>query len=226
MKKYAIILAGGQGTRLDSKVPKQFIEIDGLPILLKTIEKFYLCVADIEIIVVLPENQLQHWEALKNKFATIINNINPKIIIGGQTRFQSAKNAFKCINKKESLIAIHDAARPFVSDESINKSFEIAKKNGNAVCAVASKDSIRVNGKSVNRTIVSIIQTPQTFHYQLLEKAYDQEESTTFTDDASIVEALGYEINLVEGNYENIKITTQEDLVWAEVLAKKQSLTY
>ena len=122
----------------------------------------------------------------------------------------------------EGLVAIHDGVRPFVSTEIINESFRIAAEKGTAVVSVPSKDSVRVNGLAIDRSTVRIIQTPQTFQISLIKKAFETEELSTFTDDASVAEHAGFKINLIEGNYENIKITTPEDLLWAEEILNKK----
>jgi 2-C-methyl-D-erythritol 4-phosphate cytidylyltransferase len=216
MKKYAIIVAGGSGSRMKSDIPKQFIEVGGLPILMHTLKRFKEADSEIEIILVLPETQFEYWEELCQKYKTVPH----QLVAGGKTRFQSGLNGLKVIDN-EGLVAIHDGVRPFVSTEIINESFKIASDKGTAVVSVPSKDSVRVNGQSIDRSTVRLIQTPQTFQISLIKKAFETEELSTFTDDASVAEHAGFEINLIEGNYENIKITTPEDLLWAEVLLKQ-----
>lgn len=213
VKKYAIIVAGGSGSRMKSDIPKQFIEVGGLPILMHTLKRFKEADVDIEIILVLPETQFEFWETLCSKYTTVAH----KLVKGGKTRFQSGLNGLQAI-ENEGLVAIHDGVRPFVSVDIINESFKIAAVNGTAIVSVASKDSVRVNGQAVDRSTVRLIQTPQTFQIPLIKKAFETEELSTFTDDASVAEHAGFEINLIEGNYENIKITTPEDLIWAEVI--------
>ena len=212
-KKYAIIVAGGSGSRMKSDIPKQFIEVGGLPILMHTLKRFKEAVADIELILVLPETQFELWEMLCSKY----NTVSHQIVKGGKTRFQSGLNGLNFI-ENEGLVAIHDGVRPFVSVEIIRESFKIASLKGTAIVSVASKDSVRVYGQAVDRSTVRLIQTPQTFQIPLIKKAFETEELSTFTDDASVAEHAGFEINLIEGNYENIKITTPEDLIWAEII--------
>jgi 2-C-methyl-D-erythritol 4-phosphate cytidylyltransferase len=213
IKKYAIIVAGGSGSRMKSDIPKQFIEVGGLPILMHTLKRFKEADSEIEIILVLPESQFEYWEELCQKYKTVPH----QLVAGGKTRFQSGLNGLKVIDN-EGLVAIHDGVRPFVSTEIINESFKVASEKGTAVVSVLSKDSVRVNGQAIDRSTVRLIQTPQTFQISLIKKAFETEELSTFTDDASVAEHAGFEINLIEGNYENIKITTPEDLLWAEVI--------
>lgn len=220
MKKYAIIVAGGSGSRMKSDLPKQFIEIGGLPILMHTLKRFKEADTDLELILVLPESQFEFWKELCEIHAAFIKTIPHQLVAGGKSRFQSGKNGLDII-KNEGLVAIHDGVRPFVSPEIIKESFRIAEEKGTAVVSVASKDSIRVNGQAIDRATVRLIQTPQTFQISLLKKAFETEELATFTDDASVAEHAGFEIHLIEGSYENIKITTPEDLLWAEVLLRK-----
>jgi 2-C-methyl-D-erythritol 4-phosphate cytidylyltransferase len=215
-KKYAIIVAGGSGSRMKSDIPKQFIEVGGLPILMHTLKRFKEADSEIEIILVLPEAQFEYWSALCQKYKTVPH----QLVAGGKTRFQSGLNGLKVIDN-EGLVAIHDGVRPFVSTEIIIESYKVASNKGTAVVSVPSKDSVRVNGQAIDRSTVRLIQTPQTFQIPLIKKAFDTEELSTFTDDASVAEHAGFEINLIEGNYENIKITTQEDLLWAEVILSK-----
>jgi 2-C-methyl-D-erythritol 4-phosphate cytidylyltransferase len=212
-KKYAIIVAGGSGSRMKSDIPKQFIEIGGLPILIHTLKRFKEAEPDIELILVLPESQFEYWNQLCDKYPTVPH----RLVSGGSTRFQSGLNGLKTIDN-EGLVAIHDGVRPFVSPAIIQESFKVAAEKGTAVVSVPSKDSVRVNGQAIDRSTVRLIQTPQTFQVSLIKKAFETEELSTFTDDASVAEHAGFEIHLTEGNYENIKITTPEDLLWAEVL--------
>lgn len=220
-KKYAIIVAGGSGSRMKSDLPKQFIEIGGIPILLHTLKKFREADPSIELLLVLPESQIDFWKELCRKHADFSQNLAHQVIQGGATRFQSSLNGLNMI-QGEGLVAIHDGVRPFVSTEVILRSFKTASETGTAVVSVASKDSVRISGKAVDRSTVRIIQTPQTFLLSSIKKAFQSPELPTFTDDASVAEAAGFEIHLIDGDYENIKITTPEDLLWAEVLLKKR----
>jgi 2-C-methyl-D-erythritol 4-phosphate cytidylyltransferase len=210
-KKYAIIVAGGSGSRMKSDIPKQFIEVGGLPILMHTLKRFKEADSSIELILVLPASQFEYWNELCKKYSTVPH----QLVKGGQTRFQSSLSGLQAIDN-EGLVAIHDGVRPFVSVDIINESFKMASQKGTAVVSVPSKDSVRVNGQAVDRSTVRLIQTPQTFQIPLLKKSFETEELSTFTDDASVAEHAGFKINLIEGNYENIKITTPEDLLWAK----------
>ncbi len=223
MKKIALILAGGSGKRMMRDIPKQFIELSGRPVLMHTIEKFrHVCD---EIMLVLPATQFDYWKklCLMHQF-----NIPHVLVEGGDNRIQSVSNGLSIV-KNESLIAIHDGVRPFIEESLIINAFEIAAKHGNAVLSVKLKDSIReVNqGKSVakDRQNYVLIQTPQTFKSTTIKEAYkklisENNETSLFTDDASVAEYYGEDINLVEGSYRNIKITIPEDLIIAEVLLK------
>lgn len=219
MKKYAIIVAGGSGSRMRSNLPKQFIEIGGLPVLMHTLSRFKEAFPAIYLILVLPENQFDFWNELcKKHFFTVPH----QLVKGGNSRFQSGKNGLAYIHT-DGVVAIHDGVRPFVSTAIIRESFEVAQEKGTAVVSVASKDSVRVNGQAIDRQTVRLIQTPQTFQVSLIKKAFETEELSTFTDDASVAEFAGIEINLIEGSYENIKITTPEDLEWAEIILKRNA---
>lgn len=206
-------MAGGSGSRMKSDIPKQFMEVGGLPILMHTLKRFKEADSQIELILVLPESQFEFWKELCLKYPPVPH----QLVKGGKTRFQSGLSGLQIIDN-EGLVAIHDGVRPFVSVEIINESFRIASEKGTAVVSVPSKDSVRVDGQAIDRSTVRLIQTPQTFQIPLIKKAFETEELSTFTDDASVAEHAGFEINLIEGNYENIKITTPEDLLWAEVI--------
>lgn len=219
MKKYAIIVAGGSGQRMSSSIPKQFLKIKDEIILMKSIRAFFNFNNSIEIIIALPEDQIGYWKnlCLENNFV-----INHKVVCGGKTRFHSVKNALKEIST-DGIVAIHDGVRPLVSQDTINNVFEIALTNGNAVPYIDSVDSVRVieslSNKPIDRDKVKLIQTPQAFDCKLLLNAYEQNWHENFTDDASVVEKMGEQINLVPGNKENIKITNQIDLLIAEALS-------
>lgn len=221
MHKYAIIVAGGKGERMGENTPKQFLKLQGKPILMHTIEKFRTAFQDIEIILALPENQIDYWEEL-----CVLHEFpfSPKRVVkGGKTRFHSVKNALDRINE-EGIVAIHDGVRPLVSTATIQNCFAEAEQKGNAIPVVNVVDSLRFvskqdgSNKSVTRSCYKIVQTPQCFSSDIVLKAYQQEYNSSFTDDASVVEALGETIHLVEGNRANIKITTKEDLLVAESL--------
>jgi 2-C-methyl-D-erythritol 4-phosphate cytidylyltransferase len=222
-KEYALIVAGGKGTRIKSKIPKQFLELNGLPILMHTINAFYRYDATITVIVVLPEDDFETWEHLCEK-----HNFSKPIILqkGGDTRFQSVKNGLSQINDS-GLVAIHDGVRPLVSEDIISASFRLAAVHQSAVAAVRLKESIRMtdqdNTKAMDRSRFRLIQTPQTFQVDLIKSAYQTKDDPNFTDDASVAEKAGHVISLFEGSYENIKITTPEDLIVAEALMHAQS---
>jgi len=218
--KTAIIVAGGKGMRMQSDIPKQFIELQGKPILMYTLEAFYRYDASIQLILVLPSIQIIIWKELCKKHTF---NLSHQIVHGGQTRYNSVKNGLKLI-QSSGLVAVHDGVRPFVSIETIGRCFDEAEKYGAAIPVIDLVDSIRqlteTGSQSVDRTIYKLVQTPQVFDSEVLKKAYKQDFSSRFTDDASVVEASGEVIKLVEGNRENIKITTGFDLILAETLLK------
>lgn len=216
--EYALIVAGGKGTRIKSKVPKQFLDLDGLPILMHTINAFYKYSPAIKMVLVLPEDDFPLWEEL-----CLLHDYHKPLILekGGETRFQSVKKGLAKI-EMDGLVAIHDGVRPLVSEDIIGASFRLAAVHGSAVAAVRLKESLRMtdqdNTKAVDRSKFRLIQTPQTFSVELIKKAYELKEDASLTDDASVAEKAGHTISLFEGSYENIKITTSEDLVIAEAL--------
>jgi 2-C-methyl-D-erythritol 4-phosphate cytidylyltransferase len=225
LKEYAIIVAGGKGTRIKSVVPKQFIELNGKPILLHTVEAFFRYSENITVILVLPKDDVSIWESIVSKF-----DFKKPIIIqlGGDTRFQSVKNGLEKITTN-GLVAIHDGVRPLVSTDIIAASFRLAAEHKSAVAAVRLKESIRMTDqdqtKAMDRSRFRLIQTPQTFDVSLIKSAYSIKEEENLTDDASVAERAGHPISLFEGSYRNIKITTDEDLVVAEaLLANNQQL--
>ncbi len=222
MHKYAIIVAGGTGERMGQHTPKQFLKLAGKPILMHTIEKFYQTYPELKIILALPENQFDFWEELCFKYRFI--NIPHEVVAGGKTRFHSVLNALKLVNE-EGIVAVHDGVRPLVSQDTIVNCFKTAQQHGNAIPVVDVVDSLRyvnkTENKAVKRACYKIVQTPQCFQSTLLKKAYQQPFLDEFTDDASVVEATGEKIHLVQGNKENIKITSPEDLTVAEAFLIK-----
>ncbi len=213
-----IIVAGGTGTRMHSTVPKQFIEIKGKPVIIHTIEKFLEFDEHIHIIVsVHPEYMTDANFMLAEYFPE--KNIHT--VPGGETRFHSVKNGLHAISNKNDIVGIHDAARPFVSLETIKRCFETAALKGNAIPVSPVNESLRMitNGinKAVSREDYKIVQTPQCFVVSKIKEAFDQEYSPFFTDDATVLEGMDERIYLVEGNPENIKITNPYDLKFAEL---------
>jgi 2-C-methyl-D-erythritol 4-phosphate cytidylyltransferase len=220
MKKFVIILAGGFGTRMHAYIPKQFLNINGNPILFYTIKCFDNYLKGIPIIIVLPEPFIEYWKSITKKYDFQIPH---QVTLGGNARFHSVKSGLELIDEP-GLVAIHDGVRPLVSKETLNRVFNKAEQDGNAVPAIAVTETLRLikqdQSESINRENYRMIQTPQCFHSELLKRAYEQDYKDTFTDDASVVETLGIKINLVEGNRENIKITHPGDLKFAEALLK------
>ncbi len=217
MKYFAIIVGGGSGSRMLSEVPKQFMLLRGRPVLMHTIEAFDKSDYNPEIIVVLNVDFHQYWENL-----CLLHNfsIPHKLVKGGTQRFDSVKNGIKAI-KTKAIVAIHDAVRPLLSKQLIDRTFEEAERSGNAVAAIKSRDSVRQNTGThtipLDREEIYLIQTPQTFSSEILKKAYTQEYRNEFTDDASVAEKLGIKINLIDGETRNFKITFPEDIRLAEI---------
>ena len=223
MKKYVIIVAGGSGTRMNNVIPKQFILLKDKPILMHTIEKFFSSIPEINIIVVLNSQLNGDWKRL----CTQHNFIIPHLLVGGgETRFHSVKNGLNCVPEK-AVVGVHDAARPLVNHQTIVTLFKDAEENGNATPYIHLNESIRelegVLNKAVDRNKYVIIQTPQCFQSSIIKIAFEQQYDQSFTDDASVLEATGVKINLVEGNRENVKITTPQDLIVAEGLMNSMS---
>lgn len=221
MKKYVIIVAGGVGTRMNKEIPKQFMELNGKPVLMHTIEKFKNTFPDISVVVVLAKHLNDDWKMLCEKHSfKIIHQLTD----GGETRYHSVKNGLAFV-PDACVVGIHDAARPLVSKQTILNTYETAEVRGNASPFIPLNDSIRfLKGKencAVDRTLYAVIQTPQCFHSDLIKKAFLKTYEQEFTDDASVLEAFGEKINLVEGNRENIKITTEQDLIVAEALIEE-----
>lgn len=223
MDLYVVIVAGGSGKRMGAEIPKQFLELAGRPVLMHTIERFKAFNDSIEIITVLPENQLRFWTDIQKKHSfTVLHTL----VKGGSNRFLSVRNGLKFVNAP-GLVAIHDGVRPFVSIDTIKRCFEAAEKLGNAIPTISPNESLRIINDQgsipVNRFHVKQIQTPQVFNAALIKNAYLQGYSPEFTDDATVLEKTGEKINLIEGNRENIKITTPEDLLISAALLKSIS---
>ncbi len=222
MRKYAVIVAGGKGLRMNADIPKQFLCINNLPILMHTLTSFYNFDETIKIILVLPKSQFAYWQELCEKYEFKIPHT---LVQGGETRFHSVKNGLSRVHGN-SLVAIHDGVRPFVSNETIHRCYLLAEFKGSAIPTIDSVDSLRYideNGnKSVDRAKYKLVQTPQVFQNELLQKAYEQDYNELFTDDASVFESIGGKINITEGNRENIKITTAFDMEVAKAIINSQ----
>ncbi len=221
---YAIIVAGGKGLRMGGEIPKQFIPVAGKPILMHTLEKFQRFgesltgTGGLEIILVLPKEQQEYWAELCTKYSFKVSHT---VVNGGETRFHSVQNGLKAIpDDVDGVVGIHDGVRPFVSLDVIKRCYQEARMKKAVIPVMPVTDTLRdvTQGKNVYRENYKIVQTPQTFDIQLLKAANQQPYSEAFTDDASVVEAIGQEVTMVEGNRENIKITTPFDLKIADVI--------
>jgi 2-C-methyl-D-erythritol 4-phosphate cytidylyltransferase len=223
MKYYAIIVAGGSGNRMQNSIAKQFLLLNGKPVLMHTLEAFYNCTLRPALILVLNIDQHSYWEQLCKQFNF---NIVHEVIEGGEQRYHSVKNGLKAI-KGRGLVAVHDAVRPLVTSELIESSYRIAEESGNAIAGISPTDSIRKidNDKtsvSIPRESIVLIQTPQTFRTEILRKSYQKPFRNDFTDDASVVEHAGYSINIIIGERTNIKITYPEDMEIATLFLNKK----
>ena len=214
---YVIIVAGGKGLRMGGDVPKQFQLLGNQPVLMHTLQRFADDCKDLQIILVLPQEQIEYWSDLGEKYHF---GVEHWIVAGGETRFNSVQNGLAQIpDDAEGVVAVHDGVRPLVSREVIEKCFEEARRKKAVVPVVPVVESLRhVSDGAVPRADYRLVQTPQTFDIQLLKQAYRQPFSKDFTDDASVVEAFGHPISMVEGNRENIKLTTPFDLKIAEAI--------
>ena len=229
---YIIIVAGGKGLRMGCDIPKQFLPVGGLPVLMHTIKRFREYSQEMQIILVLPEAQQDYWHGLCKEYAFDVEYI---LANGGETRFHSVKNGLDMIpDDAEGVVGVHDGVRPFPALEVIDRCYKTAKETEavipvipvvetlrhiiNVNCDNVAVNNVAVNSITVPRNDYRLVQTPQTFTVSLLKKAYKQSYNDNFTDDASVVEAMGRSITLVEGNRENIKITTPFDLTVAKAL--------
>lgn len=220
MNRYAVIVAAGSGMRMGAPIPKQFLEVGGAPILMHTLNRFVAFDAAIRLVVVLHPDYVEFWRSLCEKHDYRVPHT---IVAGGSERFFSVQKAIQSLAETEdAIVGIHDAVRPMVSVATLKRCYETAQSTGSAVPCILVNDSMRMvdaNGnRSIDRSSLRIIQTPQCFSLSLLRRAFTQDYRLAFTDDASVVEALGESIELVEGNRENIKVTTPEDMHWLNVL--------
>lgn len=216
-------MAGGKGARMNSSTPKQFIELNGKPVLFHTLNAFSQYNPSLPIVLVLPEGDVETWNDLVKRYKFDL----PVIVqTGGETRFQSVKKGLELL-PDTGLVAIHDGVRPLVSQEIIGASFRLARVHKTAVASVDLKESIRMTDQTttqaIDRSRFRLVQTPQTFDLALIKKAYQVKENPTMTDDATVAEQAGHPIALFEGSYDNLKITTAEDLILAEALLKRKS---
>ncbi len=217
---YIIIVAGGKGLRMGSDIPKQFLPIGGKPVLMRTLERFRTYSTGLQIILVLPEAQQDYWRKLCEEYHF---DVEYQLANGGQTRFHSVQNGLALVpDDAEGVVGVHDGVRPFPSIEVIRNCYETARTAKAVIPVIPVVETVRhlEGDKSVTvpRGDYRLVQTPQTFDIQLLKAANKQPYNDGFTDDASVVESYGHAITLVEGNRENIKITTPYDLKIAEVL--------
>jgi len=218
-KRYAVIVAGGRGTRMNSDIPKQFIEINGKPILRHTVEKFLMLDPAPEIIIVLPTDLKEQWKqyCLRTGFLERF-----RMVSGGMTRFHSVQNALQYV-EDGATVAIHDAVRPFVSCGLLEKLYSEAEEKEAVIPTIPMTDSVRTiteeqSSKAIDRSSLVMVQTPQVFHSEVLKEAYKAAYLPTFTDDAAVVESAGHTISLAQGEKFNLKITTREDLAVASAI--------
>lgn len=219
MREVVIIVAGGKGLRMGSDLPKQFLPVAGKPVLMRTIEAFHAYSRQLEIVVVLPQSQQAYWHSLCRELGFEVPHT---VVDGGDTRFHSVQHGLARV-QLPALVAVHDGVRPFVSTEVIARCFRMAATHRAVVPVWGVVETLRrvdADGRSltVPRDAYRLVQTPQVFDAALLKQAYDQPYCQDFTDDASVVEAMGVPVSLVEGNRENIKLTTPFDLKVAEAL--------
>ena len=224
-KRGVIIVAGGSGRRMGGALPKQFMMLDNEPILARSINRMHEALPAAEIVVVLPEEHVELWKNIAARFDVARH----KIALGGKERFHSVKNGLEALSDEVCIVGIHDAVRPLASKKLVIKLFLEAEDNVAVIPVVAPIDSYRIiegeESRIIDRSSLRMVQTPQVFQAEALRKAYEQPFSTTFTDDASVMEAAGHKVTLVEGERENIKITTPSDMLIAEAIINAESET-
>ena len=231
MSDYIIVVAGGKGLRMGSDIPKQFLPIGDKPVLMRTLERFREYSDDLQIILVLPEAQQEYWQELCKKYDFKVEYL---LANGGQTRFHSVQNGLALVpDDAEGVVGVHDGVRPFPSIEVIRNCYETARTAKAVIPVIPVVETLRhisltahplpLTSKTVPRDEYRLVQTPQTFDIQLLKAANRQSYNDGFTDDASVVESYGHKITLVEGNRENIKITTPYDITVAEAIINIKS---
>lgn len=224
-KRGVIIVAGGSGRRMGGALPKQFMMLDNEPILARSINRMHEALPAAEIVVVLPEEHVELWKNIAARFDVARH----KIALGGKERFHSVKNGLEALSNEVCIVGIHDAVRPLASKKLVIKLFLEAENNVAVIPVVAPIDSYRIiegnESRIIDRSALRMVQTPQVFQAESLRKAYEQPFSTTFTDDASVMEAAGHKVTLVEGERENIKITTPSDMLIAEAIINSESET-
>ena len=224
VKKYAVIVAGGKGARMGSDVPKQFLPLLGIPLMCHAVQAFAAAIPGINIILVLPSDQLGSAQTVLRSY---IGNIKVATVSGGETRYHSVANGLKLIND-DGIVFVHDGARPLISEELIIRCYRQTIEKGNAIPAIPAIESMRLldvsgSSKSLNRDQLRVVQTPQTFRTNIILPAFKLPYQSSFTDEASVVEAAGHEIHLIEGRTDNIKVTRAEDMVVAEALLRIRS---
>ena len=216
MKKYAVIVAGGTGSRMNATVPKQFLLINNKPLLFYTIDVFLKTYADLKVILVLPEDHVRNGQEIIDAY---FKDSEITICEGGRTRFHSVQNGLKLINE-ESIIFVHDGVRCLLTKDLIGRCYIEAERSGSAIPVIIAKDSVRLQTADehvvLERSTVKLVQTPQTFHSKILLAAFKIDYKEKFTDEATVVEEFGIRVNLIEGEENNIKITTPSDLLMAE----------
>jgi len=215
---YVIIVAGGKGLRMGGDIPKQFLPIGGLPVLMRTLMRFREYSQSLQIILVLPKAQQEYWRELCEKHKFTVEYL---LADGGETRFHSVQHGLALIpDDAQGVVGVHDGVRPFVSTDVIHACYEAARTHKAVIPVTPVVETLRhiPTQKNVMRSDYCLVQTPQTFDIQLLKAANRQPYSEAFTDDASVVEAFGHPVAMVDGNRENIKITTPFDLKIAETL--------
>ena len=224
-KRGVIIVAGGSGRRMGGALPKQFMMLDNEPILARSINRMHEALPAAEIVVVLPEEHVELWKNIAARFDVARH----KIALGGKERFHSVKNGLAALSDEVCIVGIHDAVRPLASKKLVIKLFLEAENSTAVIPVVAPIDSYRIvegdDSRIIDRSALRMVQTPQVFQAEALRKAYEQPFSTTFTDDASVMEAAGHKVTLVEGERENIKITTPSDMLIAEAIINAESET-
>ncbi|MCX6314569.1 MAG: 2-C-methyl-D-erythritol 4-phosphate cytidylyltransferase [Sphingobacteriales bacterium] len=218
MKKFAVIVAGGMGSRMNHTVPKQFLLLNGKPVLYYTIKAFLQAYADLQLILVLPEAHVSAGQEIIDAF---FDYERIQITVGGRTRFHSVQNGLAMIND-ESIIFVHDAVRCLVTEDLIHRCYEAALEQGSAIPVVDSRDSLRMitdeGNEALERSRIKLVQTPQTFHSKILLPAFKIDYKEKFTDEATVVESFGLKVQLIAGEENNLKITSPVDLLIAERL--------